>query len=79
MGKTKRPVDSTTVAAIRKSARTAPAEPAIGADLPDGEHAYYGGPGPKRGWYLRHVVDGRQVWDRPIDLDAYLDALDDDA
>ena len=40
----------------------------IGGDLPDGRRAYVG---PDGKWYYEHVVDGRLVWDQPVNLADY--------
>lgn len=40
----------------------------IGGDLPDGRHALVG-PGGK--WYYEHFVNGRPVWDQPVNLKDY--------
>ena len=47
-----------------------PMTSAVTTYLPDGRRAY-AGPGGK--WYHEHIVDGQQVWDRPVNRKDYED------
>ena len=60
-----RPIERPTKEEVAAAmARSGSLDSAIGTDLPGGGHAIYGA---DKKWYHLHIVDGRQVWDRPVD------------
>ena len=63
-----RPISRPTREEIAAAMATSRPDTMISGELPDGRRAHIG-PGGK--WYYRHVVDGHQVWDQPVNLDDY--------